>query len=196
MDVARLVRDVRKQAGLSQEQLAGRAGTSQATLAGYEAGRLLPRLDTLERLLDAAGHDLHLSAAPRVRRGAVPVAAVAEELREILPAEGAAGGWRRLLDFVDDFRASSPAGQSWLVADEPPATGDPRFDAALAAIAELLCDEADLPWPEWTDRPYRFASPWWFVAGLPGFEPAALRDSPIELKRHGVFVTREAFTRA
>ena len=36
---------------------------------------------------------------------------------------------------------------------------------------------------------------WWFPAGLPALEPAALRDSPISFKRHGAFVTAPAFDR-
>lgn len=36
--------------------LAERAGTSHATLVAYEAGRAVPRVDTLDRILRAAGY--------------------------------------------------------------------------------------------------------------------------------------------
>ncbi len=190
-----LIRDARQRAGLSQAALARRAGTSQPTLAAYESGRLVPRLDTVARILDATGHELSWVATPKVRRGAAPTSEVSREIRRILRREGERGAWRRLLDFVDDFRGSPRAGQSWLIAEEPRSCGDARFDAAIAAIAELLCDEVDLPWPGWTSAPQRFLERWWFVSGLPGFEAMALRDSPIELKRHGVFVNEGAFER-
>jgi transcriptional regulator with XRE-family HTH domain len=54
----------RIEAGLSQRELAARAGTSGATVAAYERGTKEPRLSTLLRLLGAAGMRLELSYAP------------------------------------------------------------------------------------------------------------------------------------
>lgn len=54
----------RVEAGLSQRELAARAGTSGATVAAYERGRKEPRLSTLRRLLEAAGMRLNLSYTP------------------------------------------------------------------------------------------------------------------------------------
>lgn len=53
-----LIERVRHQAGLSQEDLATRAGTSRPTLSAYEHGRKSPTLTTVERLLDSAGFEL------------------------------------------------------------------------------------------------------------------------------------------
>jgi transcriptional regulator with XRE-family HTH domain len=55
----------RVEAGLSQLELARRAGTSRPTLSAYEHGRKAPTADTLERLLAAAG--FRLEAVPNVR---------------------------------------------------------------------------------------------------------------------------------
>jgi transcriptional regulator with XRE-family HTH domain len=195
MNAADVIRQARVESTLTQSELAQLSGTSQPTLAAYEAGRALPRLDTLERLLECSGHELVISIVPKVRRGAVPMAEVARELAGILPEEGARGCWRRLLDFVDDVRASSIAGKRWLVAEEPAPVGDRRLDAAVAGIVDFLCNEAELEPPEWTASPGRLAQPWWFVSGLPGFEAMALRDTPVALGRHGVFVNEGAFTR-
>ena len=63
-DVATLVRDARRQAGLTQRDLAVRAGTSQPTVSAYEAGRQIPTLSTLERLLVACGRELVVTAEP------------------------------------------------------------------------------------------------------------------------------------
>lgn len=46
--------------GLSQLQLAAAAGTSQPTVAAYEAGRVVPNADTLERLLKACDHVIEI----------------------------------------------------------------------------------------------------------------------------------------
>ena len=55
MRIAAALRRAREQAGLSQQQLALRAGTSQATISAYENGAKEPSLRTLDRLLAASG---------------------------------------------------------------------------------------------------------------------------------------------
>lgn len=67
MNVSELLVSTRKQAGLTQADLAIRSGTSQATLSRYEAGDAVPTIATLERLLAAAGATLTLGAKPSGR---------------------------------------------------------------------------------------------------------------------------------
>ena len=62
MDVATLLSTTRRQAQLSQRELARRARTSAAAVCLYERGERVPRVDTLERLLAAAGAALSLDA--------------------------------------------------------------------------------------------------------------------------------------
>lgn len=66
---AELLRDARTRAGLSQRTLARRARTAQSAVARIESGATSPSWDTLQRLLKAAGFELHadLQAAPRGR---------------------------------------------------------------------------------------------------------------------------------
>jgi transcriptional regulator with XRE-family HTH domain len=56
----------RRRAGLSLRGLAARAGTSHSTLAAYESGRKTPTVDTLDRIVRAAGFDLDLDLTRRV----------------------------------------------------------------------------------------------------------------------------------
>lgn len=63
MKTAGMLRYARCSAGLTQRQLAERAGMPQATVGRIEAGLITPRVDTLERLLRAAGQEL--AAGPR-----------------------------------------------------------------------------------------------------------------------------------
>jgi transcriptional regulator with XRE-family HTH domain len=60
MNAGATLREARRRAGLSQTDLAGRAGTSQATLSAYESGAKEPGISTLERLLAATGHRLQV----------------------------------------------------------------------------------------------------------------------------------------
>lgn len=55
-----LLREARRKAGLTQRQLAARAGTSQAAVARYERARAMPDIETLHRLLEACGFELRL----------------------------------------------------------------------------------------------------------------------------------------
>lgn len=63
MDVGATIRRARQDAGLTQAELAERAGTSQATISAYEAGRKDPSATTLARVLAAAG--ARLTSEPR-----------------------------------------------------------------------------------------------------------------------------------
>ena len=63
---AELLRQARERAGLSQRQLAERAGTAQSVVARIERGLTSPTWDTLERLLEAAGFELAAQVEPRV----------------------------------------------------------------------------------------------------------------------------------
>ena len=188
MDISTLVRHAREGAGLTQVVLAQMSGTSQPTLAAYESGAATPRIDTLDRILTAAGYRLKLEAEPIVRRGAEPIADVAPELPGILEEEGGTGVWRRLLDFVDDFRWSPLPGKRALAEEAPALTGVSRVDAIVAGIVDVLYSEEMLAPPAWTQEEARETAPWWFIAGMPGFEAMALRDTPVALARHGVFI--------
>lgn len=62
MDVATFLRSCRSEAGLTQRQLAERAGTSAAAVCHYERGTRIPRVDTLVRLVAATGATLTWTA--------------------------------------------------------------------------------------------------------------------------------------
>lgn len=66
MGAATVVRQARRRAGMSLRELAGRAGTSHATLSAYETGAKTPGVATLERIVRAAGFALDLELVPRV----------------------------------------------------------------------------------------------------------------------------------
>lgn len=103
---------------------------------------------------------------------------------------------RLIFGFADDFRGSSRPGRLALIAEEPPSTGDLRFDAALAGVAEHFAREGEIAAPDWVEGPDRFVEPWWFVASRPAFNAYTLAHTPATFARHGVFIAREVFDRA
>ena len=63
----RMVRYARRRAGLTQRELSAKAGIPQETIARIEAGRVDPRVGTLDRLLEASG--MGLEVMPRLGIG-------------------------------------------------------------------------------------------------------------------------------
>ena len=63
--LASAVIDVRNRAGLTQEELARKMGTTQPVVARLESGRVRPSMRTLERLAEATGSRLLISFEPR-----------------------------------------------------------------------------------------------------------------------------------
>lgn len=64
----RLLRAARTDAGLSQAELASRAGLTQSVISVYEAGRRQPSVPTLAALIAATGFELELTVS-RPRTG-------------------------------------------------------------------------------------------------------------------------------
>jgi transcriptional regulator with XRE-family HTH domain len=81
VNAATTLRTARGRAGLTLRGLARRAETSHATLHAYETGAKVPRVDTLDRLVRAAGFELEalLGAGP-------PAGDAAARARELVEA--------------------------------------------------------------------------------------------------------------
>ena len=62
------IRTLRRLSGLTQAELAAAGGTSQPTIAAYEAGDRVPNLRTAERLADAAGLEMTVEFGPPLTR--------------------------------------------------------------------------------------------------------------------------------
>jgi transcriptional regulator with XRE-family HTH domain len=179
-----VLRACRRAAGLTQAELAELARTSQPAVAAYEAGRREPTVPVLDRMIRATGHLLRLHAEPDPALFRLTDLAVA-----IAEADSDATKLRLVFEFL---RGAADNGHPLvlLVAAEPAPTGDARFDALLAAIAEDLCVHAGIAPPAWVHDDDRFlAAPWW-VADLPSARARALVHAPASYRRRGVFIDR------
>jgi transcriptional regulator with XRE-family HTH domain len=58
-----LVKEARKRAGLTQAQLAERAGTTQSVISRLERGATTPSMETISGLVRACGFDLEVRLA-------------------------------------------------------------------------------------------------------------------------------------
>ncbi len=61
---AGLIRLARSKAGMTQTELASRAGVSQQVVSEYETGRKEPTLPSLRRLANAAGYEISMRLEP------------------------------------------------------------------------------------------------------------------------------------
>lgn len=79
MTAGELVRLHRREAGVTQHQLAVRAGTTKTAISRLEGGHVSPSMETVERLLLCLGYQFRVSAAPlSPRTDPTQLAAVAE----------------------------------------------------------------------------------------------------------------------
>ena len=67
MRADQLLRQARRRSDLTQRQLAARTGIAQPTIARIETGESVPRVDTLDRLLQACGEEIE--AVPQLGIG-------------------------------------------------------------------------------------------------------------------------------
>lgn len=100
MDASELLSTVRRDAGLTQAELARRAGTSQAMVALYETGVTSPTVRTLKRLLRAAGRELVMSSRESSSADmSGPMAGVLREHRAAIRAAAESVGARNVRVF-------------------------------------------------------------------------------------------------
>jgi transcriptional regulator with XRE-family HTH domain len=64
-EAARLLLEARTRAGIAQRELAVRARTSQSVVARIERSQTIPSVETLDRLLAAAGFELRRTLLPK-----------------------------------------------------------------------------------------------------------------------------------
>jgi transcriptional regulator with XRE-family HTH domain len=72
-----LIHEARRRAGLTQSELAARAGTSQPGIARWESGRTAVSLDDVLRLVRLCGFDLEIMLVPRDESDAAQAARLA-----------------------------------------------------------------------------------------------------------------------
>ena len=100
---AHLLLQARTRAGLAQRELAARAHTSQSVIARIELGQTIPGVETLDRLLAAAGFELRRTLSPKpvvhshmlADSARILALSPAERLREVANVSRFVAGARR-----------------------------------------------------------------------------------------------------
>ena len=176
--------------------MARQMGTSQSWVARMESGEVDVGLSSVRRYLDVIRAKLDVQLDPTVELGFQPMTltSLARAARHHVADDETM--LRLCLQFIDDFREADTVSQASVMEDAPPSTGDARWDAFLAALAEHLAYHGDLPIPRWVGRKGRFLKRWWFLSDLPSVMASALAESPAAFRSRGIFVTEDLFARA
>ncbi|HZT67034.1 MAG TPA: helix-turn-helix domain-containing protein [Acidimicrobiales bacterium] len=143
-----LLREARKRAGLSQVELAKRAGVTQSVVSAYESGARQPSLPTLQRLVQATGCELKVlvqEQSPREGRDrgslARHLARHSAEVREI----AARYGLTNVRVFGSVVRGEDTAASDIdLLVDVPPGMGLVGLGRAERDLEALLGVKVDL----------------------------------------------------
>ena len=95
--------------------------------------------------------------------------------------------WKLVWEFLEEYRWEPADVQASLLYDEPPGTGDERWDVLLAALAEHLAAQHGRAAPEWTEM--RVLQRPWFPAELEIQRADALVWAPAAFRKHGVYLS-------
>jgi len=143
-----LLRKARRQTGLSQVELAMRAGVTQSVISAYESGHRQPAIPALAALVDAAGYELVVDVRRQPRRlGRLsgPVGRRVRRRRHDLIAAAAAHGVRNLRVFGSVARGEDrPDSDVDLLADLPPDLGLFELGRVEAELEAILGSRVDL----------------------------------------------------
>jgi uncharacterized protein len=147
LTAAGLLRQARQRAGMSQVELAARAGVTQSVISAYESGHRQPSLLTLAALIEATGFELATAVRRQPRRLkslSGPVGQRVRQRRRDLVAAAAAHGVSGLRVFGSVARGEDrPDSDVDLLADLPPGMslfGLARLQAELESIVGARVD--------------------------------------------------------
>jgi uncharacterized protein len=148
MTAGALLRQARQRAGLSQEELAARAGVTQSVISAYETGHRQPSLPTLSSLVEAAGFDLAVGIrrpARRLNRLSGPVGRRLRARRREVIAAAAAHGVSNLRVFGSVARGEDhPGSDVDLLADLPAGMGLFGLGQVTADLEAIVGTRVDL----------------------------------------------------
>jgi hypothetical protein len=97
--------------------------------------------------------------------------------------------WRLVAEFLEEYRWEPPDGRVGLLADEPPGTGDERWDVFLAALAEHLAARDGRAAPFWGE--FRTLRRFWFPFNSRAARVDAVVHAPAAFRRRGVYVAAQ-----
>ena len=191
-DVGAAIRAARRADGLTQAQLAERAGVGRQWLVALERGHDRAELGKVVAVLAALGlrADTHADTPPPGRRTWLTSPDLAEAIREELERGDTDFALRLLARALNDFGSLTEPDERAAFLAEPPSTGDRRWDTLVAAAVGRACRQASVAAPGWTRTP-PLAS-WWFPVFDPVLTARTMQRTPAEFAARGIWLDERA----
>ena len=112
---------------------------------------------------------------------------LAELAGRVAQADDGKVRWKLVWEFLEEYRWETADVQLALLQEEPPPTGDERWDTLMAALAEHLTAGHDAAPPPWAE--FRVLRRPWFPAELQIQRAEALVWAPAAFRKHGVYLS-------
>jgi len=182
-----LVRRARTASGHTQKQVARVAGIDQSSISRIERGRDAD-FNTITRIVNATGYQL---VALPTRRA--DVATLVSNIAHNLKTNDKQRAIRDLIQLNDNLVAERGLIRGVLAVAEPESTGNPLWDATIAAIVEWRLTEDYVPLPKWVNDSSRTLSTPTVLRLDPADPDPTIADVPKEFIKHGVLAWRDTF---
>jgi len=182
-----LVRRARTASGHTQKQIARVVGIDQSSISRIERGRDAD-FNTITRIVNATGYQL---VALPTRRA--DVATMVSNIARDLKANDKQRAIRDLIQLNDNLVAERGLIRGVLAVAEPESTGNPLWDATIAAIVEWRLTEDHVPLPQWVGDSSRTLSTPTVLRLDPADPDPTIADVPKEFIKHGVLAWRDTF---
>ncbi len=102
-------------------------------------------------------------------------------------AETADHRWRLIAEFLEEYRHEPVDQRADLLVEEPPSTGDDRWDVFLAALAEHVAVRDGRGVASWAA--HRRLAEFWFPFNTAAARVDAVVHAPASFRSRGIFVS-------
>ena len=103
--------------------------------------------------------------------------------------------WRPVFAFLTEWPDATEAQQREIIAAPPPSTGEPKWDACIAALAEYVALRDGLEPPQWAQQSKYALDAFWFPVNTPGAVGDGLVHAPASFACRGIFIERRDLER-
>jgi hypothetical protein len=148
------------------------------------------------RVVEAVGLSLETVSAPATRAPTrrLTAGSIARAIRLELEDGDTTFALRLIGQAVAELRSLHDAAELASFLAPPPSTGDPRWDALLAAVVARECRLRDLPRPMWTRVPP--LPSFWFPDDDPILNARTMQRTPLDLRNKGIWLDGRALETA
>ena len=190
MDIASLIKESRKQAGLSIRDLAKIANISPSTVHLMEKGENNPTLESVKEVLAACGSLLKVEAYPDYGTN---VFGLVRSIQQDIENNNTEWVVRKTAFFVSRSLRKSKIELLRYLIMEPPSTGDKKWDCFIAGVVEWIMHQSQVNFEgTWITQSEYYLGYGWWVTKRESLKAWSYANTPMSLKSRGIYIDRES----